>query len=274
MDELTPKQLMLAILRVAPGPMAVRELVAIGGLFGFEESAVRVTLARLVQRGHVANEGAAYALTSSAAQLGRWVEEWRRGEARLRSWNGSWLCVLHPGGVSRTPRRKSVRALERLGFRQGQSKMWVRPDNLRKCRDDVEVELIQLGLAHGAELFIGNEFSSTLTARWMRTLWDTDQIEADLRASLIEMEKSRSELESLPDVRALVESFLLGGRAVTQLALDPLLPDEILDGTARRDLTEALHEYDQIGRALWNPDVVASLWATPREITATHERPP
>ena len=253
--------MVLAVLGVAPGSMAVRELVAIGQLFGFEDNTVRVAIARLVQGGHVSNEGAAYSLTEGAELLSRWVEEWREGELRIRPWDGTWLCVLHPSGIDRTPRRKSTRSLERLGFRRDKPSLWVRPDNLRKRRDEIERELLQLGLVAGAEVFVGREFSSATTKRWTETLWPTRLIQSGLKASLSEIERSRRTLDSLPDVRALVESFVIGGRGVRRLALDPLLPDEICDGTPRRELTEALLEYDRIGKALWNAELVAPLLA-------------
>ena len=256
---ITPKQLLLELLRVAPDPLAVRDLVAVGRLFGFEDNAVRVALARLVRRGLVASRQGRYGLTEAASHLGRWVETWREGDRRLRAWKGDWLCVLHPQGAERTPRRRSTQALERLRFRLGNPHLWVRPNNLRAGRGQMELELVQLGLVDDAEVFVGQEFSSALHEKWAHDLWPTDMIQRDLRESLAEIERSRNELDTMPDIRALVESFLVGSRALHLLALDPLLPDEICDGTARRELTEAMKEYERIGKALWSPDLVAAL---------------
>ncbi len=47
------------------------------------------------------------------------------------------------------------------------------------------------------------------------------------------------------------ESFRLGGEAVRQIVLDPLLPEPIVDVSARRALVEAMQRYDQIGRHYW-----------------------
>ncbi|MGB5812431.1 MAG: hypothetical protein WBG86_17970, partial [Polyangiales bacterium] len=159
MAPLTPRQLLLGLLRVAPTPLPVRDLVAVGQLFGFEQNAIRVALARLVHRGLIGNDNGVYGPTASARHVGRWVETWRQGDKRLRPWKRQWLCVLQPGGLERTPRRRSTQALERFGFRLGAPRLWVRPDNLRADRDDVEVELVELGLAEGAEAFVAHGFS-------------------------------------------------------------------------------------------------------------------
>lgn len=270
MQELTPKLLVLTLLGISRRTLAVRELVAIGSLFGFEQNAMRVAIARLSRRGDLENVGAAYALTTRAARLGRWAEEWRRGDRRLRRWRGDWLCVLHPTGVERTPRRKSARALERLGFRSERLSLWVRPDNLRKRRDDVAAELVDLGLVDGAEVFVGNSFSKETMAWWAQSLWPTEGIRSDLERSLREIEASRKQLDSLPTMRALVESYLVGDRAVRCLTRDPLLPDEICDGGPRRALTEALLEYDRVGRTLWRPQVLNPLLA---EVTSAAPTP-
>jgi hypothetical protein len=47
------------------------------------------------------------------------------------------------------------------------------------------------------------------------------------------------------------ESFLIGGRAIQRLALDPLLPREILDPHERAALQRALRDYDRRGRECW-----------------------
>ncbi len=47
------------------------------------------------------------------------------------------------------------------------------------------------------------------------------------------------------------ESFLLGGEALRQIVLDPLLPAPIVDVDARRALVDAMRRYDRIGRRYW-----------------------
>ena len=49
----------------------------------------------------------------------------------------------------------------------------------------------------------------------------------------------------------MVESFLLGGRVIRQLVLDPLLPEPILPVGERDALAGAMRRYDRLGRACW-----------------------
>ena len=49
----------------------------------------------------------------------------------------------------------------------------------------------------------------------------------------------------------MTESFLLGGRVLRQLILDPRLPDEIVPGDERRALIDAMRRYDVLGRRAW-----------------------
>ena len=49
----------------------------------------------------------------------------------------------------------------------------------------------------------------------------------------------------------MVESFLLGGRALRQLVFDPLLPEAIAPAEARAELLETMRDYDVLGRTAW-----------------------
>ena len=49
----------------------------------------------------------------------------------------------------------------------------------------------------------------------------------------------------------MVESYLLGGRIIRELVLDPLLPEAIVPTGPRTALVEAMREYDALGRRSW-----------------------
>ena len=50
----------------------------------------------------------------------------------------------------------------------------------------------------------------------------------------------------------MVESFLLGGRVIRQIVLDPLLPEPLVPTQERTALVEALRRYDRAGRVCWS----------------------
>jgi phenylacetic acid degradation operon negative regulatory protein len=249
----TPKSLLLDLLRVAPEPVAVRRLVGVGDLFGFEANAVRVALTRLVAAGLVeSDERGSYRLGAASSPVAALVDAWRLGDARLRAWKGGWLCVHHPRGGQRGARHKSLGALARLGFREGLEALWIRPDNLRRNREELVAELSALRLARGATPFLASDFSEALVGRWRTTLWPLAQLRAGWRRTLGRLETGSARLSRMSLEQALVESFVTGGEAIRVLALDPLLPDEILDGSERRRLHQAMVRYDERGRAIWN----------------------
>jgi phenylacetic acid degradation operon negative regulatory protein len=248
----TPKSLLLDLLRVTPRPVAVRQLVAVGALFGLEANAVRVALTRLVGRGLLASdERGSYRLAAEADPVGSWADGWRLGERRLRPWAGAWLCLWHPRGGERGARARSHRALGRIGFREGRDGMWVRPDNLRARAPAVEAQLRELGLMAGAVLFVGQDMPGDVVAGWVESLWPIEETAGSQRRALRDIERSRARLDRLTGGEALVESFLCGGAAIRALARDPLLPDEIAPGRDRRALGDAMRDYDRRGRAIW-----------------------
>ncbi len=265
--QVTPKSLLLDLVRVAPGgEVPVSSLVGAGALFGITGNAIRVALARLQAAGLIENTGrGSYALSPAAKVLGRQVEEWRLGDARLRPWTGAWLCVHLPKAVPVAARRASLKALLRLGFREGLAGMWVRPDNLKGGLSAAREKLAALGLESGAAIFLGEAFSKEVTDRWEKDLWPLDEIESAHERALADLERSTPRISRLSRPEALAETFRLGGAAIRSLALDPLLPDEILSGETRRALTQAMKEYDVLGKQIWGAVIDES---RPRQLAA------
>lgn len=250
----TPRSLILDMLRVSPRQRAVSisDLVALGALFGFSDNAVRVAVTRLASKGLlVSQERGSYRLAPRTDPLNQWVDEWRSGERRMRRWKGRWLAIWHPPGASRSDRSRSHRAMRVLGFRPGLDGLWVRPDNLTRRRGALHERLRGLGLLDGAELIAADGFSPAVTARWTGQLWDTAELLHEQRRALGAIEASTRRARRAAPSQMLVETFLVGGAAIRALALDPLLPEVISPAEPRRQLTEAMLAYDQLGRSTW-----------------------
>jgi phenylacetic acid degradation operon negative regulatory protein len=244
----------LNLVRVTPQQRSVpiRRLLSLGALFGFNANAMRVAVTRLTAESLLeSDERGSYRLGPAAAAIHAHVEEWRRGEARMRPWQGQWLAVLLPGKTHRGERRGTMRALPRLGLREGLPGLWVRPDNLRLSLADTVERLRALGLEHGAEPFVARDFSERLTTRFVRALWPLRNLQRGHERALAALERSLAQLPTMPRDRALVQSFVLGGEAIRVLATDPLLPEAILPGETRKRLGEVMLRYDAVGRRLW-----------------------
>jgi phenylacetic acid degradation operon negative regulatory protein len=230
--------------------MPVGALVEAGALFGISANNMRVSVTRLLAAGQIArDERGRYALGDTWRPIGQRVRSWRNLQGRTRKWNGSWVGV-HVTSAARTEQRGRERALRLLGFGQLRPTLWVRPDNLTHTVAALRAELTSLGLPDGDLVFGLRELDPASEAR-ARGLWDIDALRNTYRKLLVELDASAKRLGRLGGADAMVESFLLGGRAVRELVLDPLLPESIYPGKEREALVERLRRYDQLGRLAW-----------------------
>ncbi len=249
------KTLILDLLQSLRGrSMPVRALVEAGTLFGLAENGVRVALTRLLARGLVERERPGrYRLAAGAQPVSRRVGGWSSADSRALRWTGSWVGVF----VHRLPRsdraerRRDARALAYLGFAELDPGLMIRPDNLRGGIEQVRRELHELGLDPAARVLAVSSLDEGTENR-ARQLWDGGAIARAHRGALGEIERSAARLPRLRRNAAMVETFLVGGRAIRAIALDPCLPDEIAPDSHYHALIEAMREYDRAGRAHWS----------------------
>jgi phenylacetic acid degradation operon negative regulatory protein len=251
----TAKSLVLDLLSTLPGrAVPVRGLVTAGALFGIAENSVRVALARLLEAGLVVrDERGRYRLGDAALTVTEQVRAWRHATPVVSAWDGRWLGV-HTAGLARADRRRGrtrMRALQFFGLEELSPGLVVRPANLPGGVAGVRERLVALGLEADAPVFLA-DFDATTDAR-ARRLWDTRALVDGYRRSRTELERSEARLTSLSSERAMAESFLVGGRVMRQLALDPNLPEPIVPRAERDALVAAMRRYDRAGRDCWKP---------------------
>jgi len=250
----TAKSLILDLLSTLGGrSMPVRGLVAAAALFDVEENSLRVALARLLAAGTIErDERGEYRLGERAQAVQHQVVSWRHLEERVRPWQGGWIGI-HTGGLERGTRAelgRRERALRFFGFRALASGLEIRPDNLAIHLEETRRELASLGLPGTAPVFTIAELDGASDAR-ARDLWDAKALVAEYRRSAAEIAASEGRLSRLAPSEAMVETFLLGGRVIRQLVLDPLLPEPIVASAERRALVAAMRRYDKLGHACW-----------------------
>jgi len=252
----SPKGLVLDLLStVRSGSMPVRALVAAGGLFGIDDNRLRVALTRLLADGLVErDQRGAYRLQSSRG-VSSLVTGWRRIEHRATRWDGRWLAVFRgdaagSNGSARAAKRVEDRALCLLGFERLQRGVEVRPANLAESPATTRARLTDLGLGTDFGIAVLDQLDVTTEAR-ARTLWDTATLRREYARSIARLETSRQRLPRLPEARAMVEAFRLGGSVIRQIVLDPLLPPPLLPAGELSGLVRAMRAYDAAGRACW-----------------------
>lgn len=249
------KSLILDLLSTLPPerPVPVGALVRAGAIFDLGENRLRVALARLRSRGLVeSDERSLYRLGVAAHAVNRQVRSWRTVEKAVCPWDGSWVAVEPGESVrgNRSAARRRVRALHLLGFRAWAGRLELRPNNLRGGVEAVRERLAALDVGPHALVFRLSGLDAA-AERAARALWPVQALEAGYHETCARLETSAARLPTLSREAAMAESFRLGGEAVRQIVLDPLLPEPIVAAGERSALVEAMRRYDRLGRRAW-----------------------
>ncbi len=241
-----PGDVILDLLRSARGRrQSASSLIERGALFGFSENTIRVTLSRLMSRGRIESpRRGEYRLSPETDALNDFVERWRLGEDRIRSWQpGHWLFA-HLAEADDA----SVWALDALGFRTVRAGLFARPDNLALELAGLRRLAAGIGLGGNALMIAGAPLGDG--ADWIPA-WDPEALNRDYRDGLARLTASAERLDTLPPAQAKLECFRLGGEMIHRLAKDPLLPEPFADVAARRALWRATVDYDRQGKEIW-----------------------
>lgn len=254
-SKVTPKSLVIDLLSTMPShhPVSVAALVRAAGLFGIGENSMRVTLARLRSRGLVeSDQRGLYRLSRAALPVNREVRSWSKLEADLIAWDGSFIGIETSGLSSRDRKRTRIRetAMRLLGFESLTPTLRVRPNNLAGGVASCRQRLFALGFDPSPFVFLMTELDEEIDKK-ARTLWDVAKLKHGYVATCEQLAQSTRRLPSLDVDAAMAESFQIGGHAVREIVLDPLLPEEIVDAKARSAMIDAMRRYDVIGRDYW-----------------------
>lgn len=248
----TPKRLILSLLSAPELPeISVQGVIRWGELFGIDAGAVRVSLGRMTKaqllesprRGHYAIGPAGQALAATA-------RSWVKSEERLKDWDGGWL-VAHTAHLKRS-NRGALRARERAfaldGFVAIEKELWCRPANYRESLKTTLSRMCDLGLEAETVLI---EANSVEPKPQPESLWPIDALRGRYLELSQAMEVSLERLPTLDTWTAAKETFLVGESVIRQINADPLLPDAMIDASARRHMHSMMIEYDQAGRSVW-----------------------
>lgn len=248
MRKLSAKNLILDLLRAsAPEPLSVKWLVDVGELFGFTENSVRVNITRLLAKDILEqDERGLYRFGDSSSSLLGWVNQWKVGERRARTWEGGWLTLAFKPEKAKGRQQALLKALERLGFAGLWPGFFVRPDNLIQSQAEMQLWLQEQA---GDPNFILAKAEHLYEEPFH--LWDLEGLNIGYQQMIEVLKLSLERIPSKTLPAALVESFTVGGEAIHILALDPLLPEPHVDAAARAELTELMLHYDAVGRSLW-----------------------
>ncbi len=251
---LSATTLLVTVLGLFPRrTLTAKRLIEIGALFDHSERSIRVGLARLTADGRIdARERGVYAVSAETRGVLDELTAWKTIERRLLPWDGTWLAV-HTAGVQRVERKRLRRhetALRLRGFRALDDSIWFRPANLSGGLAVVKQALLKLGVDDQAVVLHVSELDEGLATR-VPALWDVRLLRGEYRASLDMIRRSGKRLGKLELYAGMVETLQVGRHVVRQILLDPLLPDEMIGNTHRRDLIGEMTAYDDRGKSVW-----------------------
>jgi phenylacetic acid degradation operon negative regulatory protein len=233
-------------------PMGAAAIVQACALFGITPNAARVTLARLCAEGRLDRVGhGEYAISGAAEGVNRLVRSWPRLQSLERPWNGGWIFAHLERPAPAAGRAALARALRMARFAPASPTLAVRPDNLRLDLSEHRDALGSFGLPVEFLVARAELDDLALVTRWTAELWPVARLRAAHARMTERLERSLARLDRISFERALVETFRLGGEAIRDLVLDPLLPEVIMPGAERVRLADTMIAYDEAGRALW-----------------------
>jgi phenylacetic acid degradation operon negative regulatory protein len=252
--QITPKTIILDVLRLTrSGYCPSAKLIAVGELFDFKASTMRVALTRLLTAGKIEVDGnSRYRMNSNTDLLSDYIEQWKLGDLRRTEWHkDDWLMVLLPSNPDRAIRALSHTTLQFFGFRKARNKVWVRPNNLLPTLNELRALYQLVGLEQEALIFMAADIPYPEQFIWESTLWNTEDLQFTYEQQLDKLTKSKARFESLEIKDALRESFIIGGETINLLVKDPLLPDEMFCTPKREELRHTMCDYDACGHIIW-----------------------
>ncbi len=248
------RHLILRLLTVADNEtLIVADIIRAGALFGITGNNIRVTLARSTKANLVESvDSAVYRLGPNAKKLAANVAAWGNADEQLVAWDGSWIAVT-TGGLSRSDRkllRARDRALSLLGFRELDTGLYVRPNNLKGSVDAIRTKLLDLGLEPKAAVFEASHFDDDRQTKALG-LWRTLQLESLYNKRTTQLQDWVATRDTLTSDDALRETYLLGDFAIRSIIFDPLLPAPLVDEDARQHFFDTVRQFNKEGRDLW-----------------------
>lgn len=256
-----PRALILNLLLGAGGaPLGAREAVAACALMGVQEGSTRVALARLVAAGMLQPGGRGlYTLGAAAQPLAADVATWRAGEQRVRPWLGDWVAV-HAGALGRSDRaalRSRERALDLLGLAELERGLYLRPDNLAGGVAGVRARLASLCPQSDLTVFVARDLGPT-RERDAHGLWDGAGLNHAYAERTDRLDRWLAGAGSLSLDEAARESLVMGHDAIHALVFDPLLPEPMVNTTARAAFADAVRRFDAAGQLIWQQFLAGS----------------
>lgn len=253
LPKLSAKALLLDLLRmVHPLALPVSLLVNTGRVLGINENVLRVNITRLTVRQQIEqNERGYYRLGKESAPHDAWLRQWQLGEARVNPWKGDWLVLNSSQSLKTKDQQALTKMVHHFGFREMMTGVWIRPNNLVRSTDELSQQIARLAHSEDFVIIESQKIIQPKKNIHLESLWDREALESQYREIIQMIEQGIAQAKSLSIEDAFRNSYFLGAYVHHCLALDPLLPKELVDVALRKKVVERFAEYDAQYRIAW-----------------------
>ncbi|MFW1762476.1 PaaX family transcriptional regulator C-terminal domain-containing protein [Acinetobacter calcoaceticus] len=233
--------------------LTIKQILIAGKLFNMSDNGIRVATTRLLNEGMIESvERGIYQLSPSTKEWAKIILNRKNGIKQTKEWQQHYLAVFTGtlGRIDRTALKKRERALRQFGFKELETGIYIRPDNLAYSFEKTCEELVLAGLEIEAKICVIQQFDSK-SLQLIASLWDTQQLELNYKNYSQDIQKWLLKYEKLPLNDAAAQALLLGRETITLLMNDPLLPSPFVNEHARNQFAQNVQQLDSIGQKLW-----------------------
>lgn len=253
--KINARSLILDILFADPtATMSTRHFLQASQLFAISDNSTRVALTRLSAEGLLESVGRGlYQLTEQAKEISQPVANRTHGlNPPTRAWTGDYLAV-HTGALGRVDRsalNRRERTLRLNGFRELQSDLFIRPDNLAESFETTTTRLFNSGVDSCVPVFVISQLNAESSQK-IPSLWDSRALNQRYQKTSQHIQQWLSHYATLELDIATRESLTIGRQAIPLLMTDPLLPEPFIDIKLREQFARDVQTLDKIGHQLW-----------------------
>lgn len=230
-----------------------KQFVIAAQLFGITENNIRVALTRLSSEALIESAGRGiYRLTEGAKEISEPVAHRAGGLKLTTKWAGDYMAV-HTGSLGRADRtalKRRERTLRLSGFRELQSDLFIRPNNLAESFESTRTHLIKNGLDASVVMFVATQFDEQ-SAIGMNALWDKEVLNVRYKKISQQIQSWFNIVDQLELGVAARESLLIGRQAIPLMMTDPLLPEPFIDSALQQQFFNDVKRLDLKGHQLW-----------------------
>ena len=233
--------------------LSIKQLVNAAHILNISENNTRVAVTRLCNENMIISiSRGLYKLSHDAENWGALFIHRQQNLPNTHVWNQKYLAVFtsHLGRTDRTALNQREKALKHVGFRELETGLFIRPDNLTLNLEELRLRLIQQGLGAEAKFMQISQFDQS-TQQKIPSLWNIQKLNQTYEKYSSQLRQWLENYQSMDSIHLARESFLLGRETIALMLTDPLLPEPFVNTALRNDFFNAVISLDRIGQKAW-----------------------